>query len=573
MSAGEIHLVRLRSYLEAEYAWLRKLITNNEPNLDDTGIRTRLLLGFALEQVANCPKEEIYAHITDGPNDRGIDAFYYDRINRKAYLFQSKYVDRPTAISITEADAKSLVSGVNELFSSSIFENGNKKITHLRAEIIEAISTTGVELFPYLISTSDKDIPSGAATILRDSFKLSMGDEDALHHLRLSDLYQIISPFGGGGGAQLQVELNGYQVLAVPFNGYYGWVTGTTLAELYQDQGVKLFSQNLRSGLGGTEINDDIFNTALKTPEKFWYFNNGVTFTSDRVTRSLQGGAAAENVQLSIANGSIVNGAQTTSTLAKLMNVEGGQEALARLKCLVRILEIPSDDRDFATDVTRFNNSQNGIGVKDFVSLDPFQQELRRGLDREFAINYIIRSGEEATNEQLPSITLQDATLALVSCGHSVDDAVRAKDKISVLWRDTSSTPYTRIFDTKRVTPLALYKAVHANRLVESFLRERIQSRGSESDDNQDRERAVATHGNRLFAYYVLSKMNIWRSEQGLNDFQEKLENWNLDSYFIDFVKMVFDKYGVSYKAPLFKNRSKCASIIQALPPVEPPIS
>lgn len=574
MPAGEIHLTRLQAHLDTQYAWLRTLIENAEPNLGEKDVRTRMLLGFALENLAGCRPDDVFNHITDGQDDRGIDAFYFDRVNLKAYIFQSKYVDRPSGAAISEADAKSLATGADEVFRLSIISSGNDKIGALRNEIVEAISTPGVELYPILISTSDRDINPKAEIILQNAFENSMGDRDALIYKRLSDLYEIISPYGGGSGAKFQITLNGFNMVSVPLSGYYGWVTGSTLAELYSEQGVKLFAKNLRTGLGETDINDDIYETALNNPEEFWYYNNGVTFISEGVSRTLRGGAAAEDVELTITNGSIVNGAQTTSTLAKLVNVDGGDDSLARLKCLVRVLEIPSAENEFSINVTRFNNSQNGIGVKDFVSLDPFQQELRRGLDREFAVNYVIRSGENSADGQVPTIGLQEATIALVSCGNSVDNAVRAKDKISTLWRDTGSAPYTTIFDSSKVTPLSLYKAVVANRYVEQFLRNRVE-KGASGDrtGGQDREYAVASHGNRLFAYYVLNGINIWRDEQSLEQFRDKIDEFALDAHFDRFVAEVFHSYGTSYKAPLFKNRTKCAWILGELPSVEHPLT
>ncbi|MFI8778338.1 AIPR family protein [Brachybacterium paraconglomeratum] len=449
-------------------------------------------------------------------------------------------MDRPQSRPISEADARSLTTGVSEIFRLSVFENGNSKIQALHSEIEEAISTPGVELYPMLISTSDRPIPEGAGRLLKDAFEQSMGDSDAFEYRPLSDLYQIISPYGGGGGVRFNLVLHGYNKVSMPFDGYYGWITGSTLADLYGENGVKLFAKNLRSGLGETEINDEILQTAQHSPEDFWYFNNGVTFTSEGVSRTLRGGAAADSVELAILNGSIVNGAQTTSTLASLLEKPDGEEALSRIKCLVRVLEIPKEQHEFASNVTRFNNSQNGIGVKDFVSLDSFQQELRRGLDKEFAVNYVIRSGEETSDAQVPSISLQEATLALVSCGTTIENAVRAKDKISSLWRDTGGAPYTTIFDRSRVTPLSLYKAVEANREIERFLRNKINAaRGVESSDVRHGERAVATHGNRLFAFYVLSGANIYREEVRLDEFRAKLGDLDLEASFEEFSSVV----------------------------------
>lgn len=569
MVAGEVHLTRFRAHLDSEYAWLKNELLAQASTMSESDIRTRLLIGFALENVAGCPKSEVLSHITDGPRDRGIDGFYFDRANLKAYIFQSKFVDDPRSSPINEADAKSLITGTSEVFRLTIFQNGNEKVQALRDEISAAINTPSVSLYPILVSTSDRDIPPGASTIIEDGFETSMGDRGALIYKRLSDLYEIISPYAGGAGAKFELVLNGYNTVSVPFNGFYGWATGNALADLYRAQGPRLFARNLRSGLGETDINDDMFDTAFGAPENFWYYNNGVTFIAESVARTLRGGAAAEDVALTISQGSIVNGAQTTSTLSRLLDVDGGPEALARIKCLVRVIEIPSSDHDFSTDVTRFNNSQNGIGVKEFVALDPFQQELRRQLDREFAVSYSIRSGEEVGDAKVPQIGLQEATIALVVCGTSVENAVRAKEKISALWRDTESAPYTEIFDKDRVDALALYKAVTANRFVEDFLRTRLDApKEAQSDDGRDQERAVAIHGNRLFAFYVLNGINVWRSEQTLQQFTQALSTVDLEKPLENLVAEVFASYGAAYKAPLFKNRSKCAAIIQALPPV-----
>ena len=563
MAVGELHLTRLKSYLTNEYEWLRKEILSSEPNLDEKAVFTRLLLGFALDRIASCPRDDVLKHITDGVDDRGIDAFYFDRLQSKAYVFQSKFVSSANSSPISETDARAFMAGIEEIFAESIFDDGNQKIQNLKKEISQALQALDVDFQPILVTTSGREISVKAGNIIKNSLRKSMANEEGLRYYDLSSLYQIISPVSGGVGPEFRISLKGYNMISVPFNGYYGWVTGATLAHLFQEHKDKLFAKNLRSGLGKTQINDEIYSTAIEDPEKFWYFNNGVTFVSEEVKRTLRGGAAADDVELTIKNGSIVNGAQTTSSLGRLLSIDNGEQALSRIKCLVRILEIPSSNNDFSADVTRFNNSQNGIGVKDFVSLDPFQQELRRGLDRDYAVNYVIRSGEDTGDILAPVITLQEATVSLVSCGTSIETAVKAKEKISALWRDTKQEPYTVIFDQSRVTPLALYKAVRANRIVEDFLK----------SQTGVREKQLATHGNRLFAFYVLKGINIWRDAQSLDNFTSTIQSVDLSAPYCEFVSKVYDLYGSSYKAPLFKTRSKCVNIIESLSPLMPPVS
>ena len=571
MAAGTVHLSRLQHNLDADYAWLREGLVEQYPNLDEDAIRTRQLLGFALVKIAGCPKGDVFSHITDGINDRGIDAIYFNRDELNLYIFQSKYVKDPTKGPIKEADALKFADGIEELFELEIFKEGNDALNGLEDEISAVLERSDVVPIPILISTSDRDIAKTVMGRIDRRLKKILGEKNALKYYRLSDLYGMISTFGEASGIEIKLMLNDYRAISAPYIGYYGWVTGETLAQLYQKYGSRLFSKNLRSSLGRTPINEEMEKTATSTPEYFWYFNNGVTFVSSGVARSLLGGASADSVQLTIANGSIVNGAQTTTTLGNLLDNDGVVENLARIKCLVRIIEIPTNDH-FVRDVTRYNNSQNDLGAKDFVSLDPFQQKLRRELDREYAINYVIRSGEGVLNSDPSAISLQEATLALVACGTSPENAVRAKGKISALWRDVDKAPYITIFDPNKVTALALRKAVYAHRLVEEFLSSKTgKDKKKSADSDVVRKSVIATHGNRSFAFYVLRGANIYMNEQTYDQFVASIDGLDLELYFEYFVNEVYNKFSGSYMAVLFKNAQKCATLLKSLPRVEFP--
>lgn len=77
---------------------------------------------------------------------------------------------------------------------------------------------------------------------------------------------------------------------------------------------------------------------------------------------------------------------------------------------------------------------------------------------------------------------------------------------------------------------------------------------------------SIIAHGNRLFSFYVLNGINIWRENQSFDNFKQSLSKFALDKYFESFVHEIEHNYGKSYKAPLFKNQTKCAAIIAALP-------
>lgn len=235
MAAGTSHLNRLQAHLDSDYSWLRDEIVNLHPDLDDDAIHTRQLLGFALINIAGCPEDEAVAHITDGKDDRGIDALYFNREELNLYIFQSKYIKNPTKHSpIRESEALVFTDGIDEIFDLTIFTSENKALIALKDEIITALSIPNVEPIPTLISTSEKDITKGAMTRIDRRLFQSTGRRGALKYVRLSDLYEFISTYGDRSGIEIKLTLNDYKIIPSPYMGYYGWITGDTLAQLYK---------------------------------------------------------------------------------------------------------------------------------------------------------------------------------------------------------------------------------------------------------------------------------------------------------------------------------------------------
>jgi AIPR protein len=96
-------------------------------------------------------------------------------------------------------------------------------------------------------------------------------------------------------------------------------VGGSWLHDLYHRYKTDLFSANLRGYLGSREsdsnINNGIKTTAYEQPGNFYVYNNGITalVLDYELGRRLKGGR-----KLKINGISIVNGAQTTGSLASL---------------------------------------------------------------------------------------------------------------------------------------------------------------------------------------------------------------------------------------------------------------
>ncbi|KZL27000.1 AIPR protein [Pseudovibrio sp. Ad37] len=155
-------------------------------------------------------------------------------------------------------------------------------------------------------------------------------------------------------------------------------VAGEEVSNWWTTTGKRLFAQNIRQMLGSTEVNEEIRNTLETSPDKFWYFNNGITIVADTIRKSAVGGNSRELGSFKAANISIVNGAQTVSTIGRFAANEFNN--LEDIKVPVRLISLEGAEDGFGGNVTKTNNRQNRIENRDFVSQDPEQIRIRKEL-------------------------------------------------------------------------------------------------------------------------------------------------------------------------------------------------
>ena len=141
-----------------------------------------------------------------------------------------------------------------------------------------------------------------------------------------------------------------------------------------------LFGQNLREGLAGkSKTSPEMIETIKNEPERFWHYNNGITIVAEEIHVDDE---QENDKKISIRNFSIINGAQTTSTIHEyFQNAEASEnpkviyEQLKKVYVMARLMEV-KDDKPFATNIAIYNNSQNTISDKDKVSTNIEQEKL-----------------------------------------------------------------------------------------------------------------------------------------------------------------------------------------------------
>jgi hypothetical protein len=153
---------------------------------------------------------------------------------------------------------------------------------------------------------------------------------------------------------------------------------GDAIANLYEMSGKRLFARNIRGFLGeSVDVNRSMEHTLHFEPERFFYFNNGITILCDEAKKVSSQGKDI----LRVSNPQIINGQQTTRTLA-----HKADEA-KKASVVVRVIKVPrggnDGDEEFDALVKRIvqaTNWQNVIRSSDLVANDRRQIELQREL-------------------------------------------------------------------------------------------------------------------------------------------------------------------------------------------------
>lgn len=206
-----------------------------------------------------------------------------------------------------------------------------------------------------------------------------------------------------------------------------------------------LFGQNLRESLETkSKTYKDMKETIDNVPEKFWYYNNGITIIAEEVDAH-NDGEGVDNLELK--NFSIINGAQTTSALGTylknaIMNKEKGkEEQLKKVFVLARILEV--NNPEFRDNIAIYNNMQNPITTRDMVSNRIEQKMLAKWLLEGDKPNLYVEIRRGAKKPSQPRIykhqMITNEALAQLAFAAFLKSPYMAKDKKKSLFNNDFS--------------------------------------------------------------------------------------------------------------------------------------
>lgn len=209
-----------------------------------------------------------------------------------------------------------------------------------------------------------------------------------------------------------------------------------------------LFGQNLRDSLENKSKTYTAMEKTIDTePEKFWYYNNGITIIAEEFDAKSKKNNNDVVDYIELYKFSIINGAQTTSSLGKYlkeaeMNKENEKiEKLKEVFVLTRILEVTKPE--LKDNIAIYNNMQNPITTRDMVSNREEQKKLYNWLSTgEKPYMYVeIRRGSKKPNglKLKPHQSTTNEILAQLAFASFFRAPFVAKDKKRTLFNNDYS--------------------------------------------------------------------------------------------------------------------------------------
>jgi hypothetical protein len=282
-----------------------------------------------LRDAGELPDAESCAEGLTGQNRRRleIDAFAFDEADESLNLFvtiRNGEAEAPPALTLTEAREQGFARML------AVFEQARDG--WLAANIEESrplwalarrVQTGGKPAALRLHVLTDRPLSERVRDIkadrTREGIPVTFQIWDITRLKRIhdagsvrDDLFVDLS-FLPGGGLTVLPATSG----AGGYDAYLAVLPGEALADIYTQYGSRLLEGNVRTFLGRRgNVNRGISSTLSTEPARFFAYNNGIAATASEV-RKVEG-PGGTIVLTGIADLQIVNGAQTTASLASL---------------------------------------------------------------------------------------------------------------------------------------------------------------------------------------------------------------------------------------------------------------
>jgi hypothetical protein len=331
--------------------------------------------------------------VSGGARDKGIDAILIDDAARAVFVVQGKYREKLLASTEKRADIIALTEIGHRLCEANdgkfaeFIDNTEGYVAEQLKHARQRVLKHGYRVWLYFATTGK--VSAATRTESESLAAKASGDVtlDVIDGRRISllvrDYLDGVAPPIPGLELEMEkapnVTVNGVFQRYDDENKIESWVfsmRGDAVAAIFQYAGVRLFARNIRGFLGGkTAVNEGMLQTLMHEPDRFIYYNNGVTILCDEAKKESKKGKDI----LVVANPQVINGQQTTRTLASR------PELAKKASVLVKVVQVTREAgtngfEELVSRIVQGTNWQNSIRPSDLMANDRIQIDLERSL-------------------------------------------------------------------------------------------------------------------------------------------------------------------------------------------------
>lgn len=343
-------------------------------------------VAWYLRRVLLRSPEETRQDITDGADDKQIDAIIVDDDNRKISVIQGKFIGESSVDATPLREVISAWLRLRDL--DSLQRDANNRLRE-RLEAVRRAIDDEYELEFELLTTGHL---TEAAQFDLEAFSKQMADfEDFPVTLQLVDTEVLTTRLAEAESKELPVITHKFnilkgQYLEMNIRGTRSVVTALPLKECLSIPGIidgRLFRKNVRQSLGqNNKVNKGMRQTLEgERIHDFFFYHNGITALCNKFSLDEAAG------ELTVRDLSVVNGCQSLTTIyscSESVRKRGGDDAYI----LFRFYEIPQ--RDLADKISVFTNSQSAVKSRDLRSNDRAMLSLKRAYENLFRDGFFI---------------------------------------------------------------------------------------------------------------------------------------------------------------------------------------
>lgn len=369
-----------KSQIEADIAEYKEMY----PNISNIKKDEWAFNYWVLDKIFFEDEEIIESKIIDY-KDYGIDAYECFEDTKEVYLIQNKYYSESTAITADYVENDFLCRSIGAL------ENGTfKRSTELQSFFNKYKDDSDFTVYLQLFVTNNihnseadeyiKKFNLEHPKYIAKIFYLDDIEERYYNEVKENKKNLTVSINSINNGTILNINNAAYK-LANVIDAKYVFTPVVSVFKMYEaaiKDGYPIFDKNIREYLGNRGVNKNIYNTLINQEDRknFFYYNNGITIICDKIDSPITKAQANSNLSVSfnIHNPQIVNGCQTVNSIYEVLKNINPSELYSQFKdtfVMLKILQIDrkSDDQQVLyRNIVKFNNSQNSIDEKTFVS-------------------------------------------------------------------------------------------------------------------------------------------------------------------------------------------------------------